>query len=213
MGTRDVLLIHGTWANGGYWEDFGAELAAQGYTVHAPTLPHHGKASEMDVRVSAREVAKLGLPENVAFLRRLVEQMETPPIIVGHSLGCLYAQLLAVEVDTPGMVLIGSAPAAGIFAEYPTTVALWLRYLPRWLAGAPMPPVSRKAWNRYICNTVPRRSPTRGTKTSARSRARSIARWPCGSSTPVAAPGSTSPRSTHPSSSSRERRTGAARLR
>ncbi|MFT4189551.1 MAG: alpha/beta hydrolase [Aeromicrobium sp.] len=156
MGGQDVLLIHGTWGNGSGWDEVAHQLTAQGYTVHAPTLPHHGRASEIDVEAEAREVAKLGLSENVDFLRGLVDAMDTTPIVIGHSLGGLYAQLLAAQVETAGVVLIGPAPPAGVFAHYPTTSALWLRYSFDWIARRPMYPVSREVWNRYVCNTTPR---------------------------------------------------------
>ncbi|GAB3001291.1 hypothetical protein GCM10023080_078900 [Streptomyces pseudoechinosporeus] len=50
------------------------------------------------------------------------------------------------------MVLLGPAPAAGMWNAYPTMVRLWARYLPQWLSGKPMYPVSWKAWTTLICN-------------------------------------------------------------
>lgn len=152
---RNVLLVHGTWCNGDNWGEFATELERRGYTVHAPTLRHHGAPGDSDARTNARKVGKVGLLDYVADLSDLVENMDTPPIVVGHSLGALLAQLLAARVRTAGLVLLGPAPSAGMWNAYPTMFRLWARYLPQWLAGRPMYPVSWKAWTTLICNTTP----------------------------------------------------------
>ncbi|MFT3715078.1 MAG: alpha/beta hydrolase [Gordonia sp. (in: high G+C Gram-positive bacteria)] len=156
MPAQDVLLIHGTWSNAKAWDEFGPELTARGFTVHAPDLPEHGDAHDIDVQACAQRVAKLGLRDYVDFLKGLVEKMDTPPLIVGHSLGGLIAQLLAQEVPNRGQILIGTAPAAGIFAQYPTTTKVWSRYTLTWLRSKPMFPISKKPWNEYIVNSLPR---------------------------------------------------------
>ena len=155
MPKQDVLLIHGTWGHGGSWDDFAAALNERGYRAHSPTLPAHGLAQEIDVWSAAQEVAKLGIDDYVDHLRGLVDQMETAPIIVGHSLGGLLAQVLAQQVRNSGVMLIGTAPAAGVFALYPSTTYLWGRYAFKFFLGGPMFPIDKKAWDRYICNTVP----------------------------------------------------------
>lgn len=81
--------------------------------------------------------------------------METPPTIIGHSIGALVAQLLGARVKNRGLVLLGPAPTAGMWFFSPSMFTLWGRYLPHWVAGKPMYPVSKKAWDKYICNTLP----------------------------------------------------------
>src|SRR5699024_8142842 len=65
---HDVLLIHGTWGHGGEWDDLGAELIARGFTVDAPSLPHHGRPGEIDIWDAAQRVTRLGLLDYVDFL-------------------------------------------------------------------------------------------------------------------------------------------------
>ncbi|MDO5504406.1 MAG: alpha/beta fold hydrolase, partial [Actinomycetia bacterium] len=89
MTQQDLILVHGTWGHEDEWEDFAAELEARGYRVHAPSLPKHGPVDKIDIWSTAGEVAKLGLRDYVADLKARVEEMETEPIIVGHSLGGL----------------------------------------------------------------------------------------------------------------------------
>src|SRR5699024_3855234 len=109
---QDVLLIHGTWGHGGEWDDLGAELIARGFTVDAPSLPHHGRPGEIDIWDAAQRVTRLGLLDYVDFLVDRVRRMDTPPIIMGHSLGGLLAQLVAARVEHRGLVLLAPAPAA-----------------------------------------------------------------------------------------------------
>lgn len=158
MTPQDVLLVHGTWGHGRGWDDFAAELTARGFRVHAPDLPAHGHAKEIDVWQTAEEVTRLGLTDYVDALARVAGTLETPPLIVGHSLGGLLAQLLAARVPHRGVVLLAPAPAAGVFAFYPSMLRLWIRYLPRWVQGRPMFPVGKRTWDRYVCNTTDART-------------------------------------------------------
>lgn len=155
---QDLLLIHGTWGNGDNWGDFGTELEDRGFRVHRPTYRFHGHPKKIDIWSNAQKIAKLGLLDYVADLQELVETMESPPIIVGHSLGALLAQLLAARVPNRGVILLGTAPASGVrfLPREPKPLLLWARYLPQWLGGKPMYPVSKTVWDRYVCNTTPR---------------------------------------------------------
>ncbi|MFT3943009.1 MAG: alpha/beta fold hydrolase [Ancrocorticia sp.] len=156
MAVQDVLVIHGTWGHGGFYEEFAAPLREMGYNVHTPTLPYHGNAQEIDVEAYGRAASRRGLLDNVEYLRGVVDKMATPPIIMGHSLGGLYAQLLGSRVENRGLVLLGTAPGAGIFAEYPTTTRIWARYVPRMLTGRPMPPLNKKVYDALIANNTDR---------------------------------------------------------
>lgn len=154
MAQQDVLLIHGTWGHGNEWDALGAELTERGFRVHAPSLPEHGRPNEIDIWASAERVAKLGLLEYVNALCDVVRTMDTPPIIFGHSLGGLLAQLVAARVPHRAIVLLGTAPAAGVFAGYPSQLMLWTGFVPQWILGRPMYPVAKKRWDKYICNAV-----------------------------------------------------------
>jgi len=79
MGKAHVLLIHGTWCNGGNWGEFATELQRRGFTVHSPTLRHHGGPGA-DLPGDAEKVAKVGLLDYVADPAELVETLDNPPI-------------------------------------------------------------------------------------------------------------------------------------
>lgn len=155
MSQNHILLIHGTWCNGNNWGEFAEELKERGFTVHTPTLRHHG-APGKDLWSNAQKVAKLGLLDYVADLVDLVDTMDSPPIIVGHSVGALLAQLVAARRPNKGVVLLGPAPAAGMYAFHPKPALLWGRYMMQWFMGKPMYPCSWDAWTTLICNSLPR---------------------------------------------------------
>lgn len=155
MSSNHIILIHGTWCNGGNWGEFATELERRGYTVHTPSYRYHGKPGDIDVWGNAQKVAKLGLLDYVADLAALVDTLDSPPIVIGHSVGALLAQLLGARRQTKGLVLLGPAPAAGMFSLYPSAVRLWARYMPEWLMGKPMYPVSWGPWQKLVCNAQP----------------------------------------------------------
>jgi len=103
--------------------------------------------------MNAQKVAKVGLLDYVADLIELVDTMDSPPIIVGHSLGALLAQLVSERRPNAGVILLAPAPTSRMFALYPSNAYLWLRFLPQWLMQKPMYPCSWEAWVNLICNT------------------------------------------------------------
>lgn len=151
---QDALLIHGTWGHGKEWDDFSAALTQRGFDVHAPSWPEHGHPHDIDVWGTAQRATRLGLLDYVDSLARVARSLPTPPVIFGHSVGGLLAQLVAARVPHRAIVLLGPAPAAGMFAFYPSQVMLWGRFTPQWILGRPMFPVRKAAWDKYICNAV-----------------------------------------------------------
>lgn len=154
MAQQDVLLIHGTWGHGREWDDFGAALTERGYRVQAPSYPLHGHPDEIDIWGTAEKVAELGLLDYVDYFVDIVRRMQTPPVIVGHSIGGLLAQLVAARVPHRAIVLLGPAPATGMFSAYPSQTRLWSGFLMRWIFGRPMYPVKKALWDKYICNAI-----------------------------------------------------------
>lgn len=82
------------------------EFEARGYTVHTPTLRHH----ELPLAEGAPKIASLSLLDYVDDLVSLVESLDSPPLIIGHSMGGLLAQLVAARTDHVGLVAACPAP-------------------------------------------------------------------------------------------------------
>ncbi len=85
----------------------------QSYQVHTLRLPLHFPRTELN-EVNKKALAKTSVQDYVASLSQLIQTLDVPPIIVGHSMGGLLAQLIAAKHPCNKLVLISSAAPAGI---------------------------------------------------------------------------------------------------
>lgn len=108
-----VVLVHGMWSTPEGLKDLRQFFESQGFTVHSPPLPGHRPKSEMD-STTQEQLKKTGLADYVESVCQYVFTLPTPPILVGHSMGGLVAQLVAARVECKGLITISSAPPAGI---------------------------------------------------------------------------------------------------
>ena len=104
-------------------------LAARTYDCHAIGLPSHTASS-----TQADDVAALSIREYVAHVEREIAArgFSQPPVLVGHSMGGLVAQLLATRVAPAALVLLTPAAPAGINALHPKVLPSGLTILGRW---------------------------------------------------------------------------------
>jgi pimeloyl-ACP methyl ester carboxylesterase len=79
----DVILIPGFWLNAASWDGIVPALEAAGHRVRALTLP--GLASAGDDR------AGVGLADHVAAVIDVIDSMDAPVALVGHSGGAAIA--------------------------------------------------------------------------------------------------------------------------
>ncbi|MBJ7324855.1 MAG: alpha/beta hydrolase [Rhodococcus sp.] len=123
MTTRHVVLVHGTWGRGTptWWGSASQAFTDRGFTVHTPTLRHH----ELPREEGAPLIAGLSLLDYTDDLVRLCRSLDSPPLVVGLSMGGLLVQLVAARTPVAGVVAGAPAPAAGIFAVYPTMIRLF----------------------------------------------------------------------------------------
>jgi pimeloyl-ACP methyl ester carboxylesterase len=118
--------------------------------VHTPTLRYH----DLSLEEGAKKVGSVSLRDYADDLVALIESLDSPPLIVGHSLGGLIGQLVAARVRHAGLVAACTAPAAGIFAMYPSTARIFgLHYLQLRPWDKPLYPASWKVFRSNISNT------------------------------------------------------------
>lgn len=108
-----VLLIHGMWSNQDTLKEVQDTFIAQGYPTEALQLPYHCSKEEHTVESQA-SLAKMRLQDYVDYVVDRVNQYDEPPILVGHSMGGLLVQLVAVKVQCLRLILLSSAAPAGI---------------------------------------------------------------------------------------------------
>ncbi|PZT90925.1 MAG: alpha/beta hydrolase [Gordonia sp. (in: high G+C Gram-positive bacteria)] len=108
-----VVLVHGLWMTPRSWEGWVAYYEAKGLRVITPAYPG------FDIEVEAlREnpdlIAGLTVPETVDHLAAVIEGLDSPPIIMGHSFGGTLTQLLLARGLGAAGVVINSAPTEGV---------------------------------------------------------------------------------------------------
>jgi pimeloyl-ACP methyl ester carboxylesterase len=124
---KQVVLIHGSWSRGEQLAPARAAFEERGYTAHTPTLRHH----ELPLHEGAMKIAALSLRDYTDDLVAFVNSLDSPPLLVGHSLGGLLAQLVAARTRHAGLVAACPAPAAGIFGITPTALRACLPHVLR----------------------------------------------------------------------------------
>ena len=88
-----IVLIHGFWVTPRSWEDWKAYYEQQGYRVLTPAYP--GFEVEVEaLNADPGPIEKVTVPQIVDHLQEVVGALETPPILIGHSAGGVFTQVL-----------------------------------------------------------------------------------------------------------------------
>lgn len=150
---KTVVLIHGMWGHAGILEPLRSQLAAMGYQVRVPELPGHGQEDAEDTKGLGRR----SLADYAAFINHYLDGLacETPPILIGHSMGGLITQMVAATRQTGPIVLLNSAQPRGINIITPSSARATLNIL---LTPAFWRKPHRPSWRRArygILNRMP----------------------------------------------------------
>ncbi len=110
---KPILFVHGSWHGAWCWDEFFLPyFAKQGFHVKALSLRGHGKSSGRDRLRTCR------VKDYVEDVSTVVNSFETPPVLVGHSLGGLVVQKYLELTDNPFVskaVLQASVPPHGVW--------------------------------------------------------------------------------------------------
>lgn len=114
-----IFMIHGMWGGPWCWENYRRVFEAEGYRCIAATLPYH----DMDPHgMPDPRLGTAGLLEYADALEREVRQLGSPPVLMGHSMGGLLAQMLGARGLAKALVLLTPASPSGIAAITPSVV-------------------------------------------------------------------------------------------
>jgi len=83
-----IVLIHGFWVTPRSWEHWVERFEGRGHRVLAPAYP----GFEVDVEVEALNahptpIEQVTVPGIIGHLESIVNALESPPILIGHSAG------------------------------------------------------------------------------------------------------------------------------
>jgi len=113
QSTDTIVLVHGLWVTPRSWTDWVARYEAKGYRVIAPAYPGFEIEVE-ELRKNPDIIANLTVPETVDHLAGIIGNLDTAPIIMGHSFGGTLTQLLLARGLGSAGVAINSAPTEGV---------------------------------------------------------------------------------------------------
>lgn len=118
--TTPVVMIPGACCGAWLWEDWAEAFEDAGYSVHTPELRHHGATAGggADPRL-----AGTSLSHYAGDLEALIAGLPAPPVLIGHSMGGLLAQILAARRRLRAAVLITPAAPWGILPNSRAEIA------------------------------------------------------------------------------------------
>ncbi|MGC8723623.1 MAG: alpha/beta hydrolase [Acidobacteriota bacterium] len=108
-----IYMIHGMWGGAYQWENYRSVFEARGYRCVATTLRHHGADPSAP---PPPELGTTSLLDYAEDLEREVRALGEPPVLMGHSMGGLLAQMLAARGLGRRLVCLTPASPYGIIA-------------------------------------------------------------------------------------------------
>ncbi|TMG02706.1 MAG: alpha/beta hydrolase [Chloroflexi bacterium] len=109
-----IVLINGLWMTALSWEHWAERYQQKGFKVVARSWPGMEGDIEELRRNPAKEIGNLGVTEIADHYEAVVREQSSPPIIMGHSFGGLFTQILVDRGLGAAGVAIDSAPAKGV---------------------------------------------------------------------------------------------------
>jgi pimeloyl-ACP methyl ester carboxylesterase len=103
-------LAHGAWCWREHWMPAAAE---RGFPVYAVSLRGHGDSG------GRKRLGRTLLRHYVHDVMQTITELPQKPVLVGHSMGALVAQLVADRYQPQGLALLTPAPIQGAAYELP----------------------------------------------------------------------------------------------
>ena len=127
--TRTIVMIHGMWGGAWCWENYKRFFENRGYQCLTPTLRFH---DANPAKPPHPQLEATSLLDYLADLEKEIRQLDAPPIIMGHSMGGLLAQMLGSRGLARALVLLTPASPAGINALTLSVIRSFWSGLTKW---------------------------------------------------------------------------------
>jgi pimeloyl-ACP methyl ester carboxylesterase len=121
-----IVLIHGLWMTPLSWEHWIDRYEARGFRVLAPAWP--GMDGDIDeLRRDPSGIEHLGIQEIVDHYAAIIRELDLPPIIIGHSFGGAFTQVLlnrglgaaGVAIDSAAVKVVLRLPWSTLKSGFP----------------------------------------------------------------------------------------------
>lgn len=127
--TNIIFMIHGMWGGGWYWDKYKEYFEERGYRCITPYLRDHNIKPDDPAPPG---LGKISLIDYAKDLEEEIGDLDEKPIIMGHSMGGLLAQILASRGLAKKAVLLTPASPAGIVALTWSVLVSFQEVLFRW---------------------------------------------------------------------------------
>jgi pimeloyl-ACP methyl ester carboxylesterase len=108
-----IVLVPSFWVTPRSWGKWVERYEGRGYRVLAPAYP--GFEVEVEaLREDPSPIEALTIPAIIEHIGGIIDELDRPPIIIGHSAGGLLTQILLDHGYGAAGVAIDSVPAEGI---------------------------------------------------------------------------------------------------
>ena len=101
-------MVHGAFCGGWAFQAFRAPFEQAGYDVNAVDLPGHGAAGDR------HRVGRASMTDYAAAVAKACAACDTAPVLIGHSMGGLVAQLAAARTPVRALVLLAPSAPWGV---------------------------------------------------------------------------------------------------
>jgi pimeloyl-ACP methyl ester carboxylesterase len=113
--SETIVLIHGLWMTALSWEHWVERYEDRGFNVIARSWP--GMDGDIDdLRRDPSGIEHLGIEEIVDYYAGIIGELDRPPIVMGHSFGGAFTQILLDRGLGAAGVAIDSGPVKGLLA-------------------------------------------------------------------------------------------------
>lgn len=127
--TETMFMIHGMFAGAWVWSNFKGFFESKGYRCITPTLRYH------DIYPGEAPNPQLGTTSLLDYaddLEKEIRQLGVKPVVMGHSMGGLLAQILGSRGLGKALVLLAPASPSGIMALKLSTMRAFLSAFTKW---------------------------------------------------------------------------------
>lgn len=111
MSPPAIVMVHGAFCGGWAFDAFRAPFEAAGFETIAPDLRGHGPADPPGA------VTGVSMRDYAADIAGLCAALPRPPVLLGHSMGGLVAQMAARRAPVAALVLLAPSPPWGVAAS------------------------------------------------------------------------------------------------
>lgn len=154
MHKSNIIFIPGAWVTSRCWDNFSRYFQDQGFNCLVPDWPYNDRPVAELRATPAPELATVGIGEIVDHYAGIISHMDEPPVIIGHSFGGLFTQILLDRGLGSAGVALNAAPPKGILPT-PAAIRGSLPAITTWKGWRKILTMSETHFSRFFANGFP----------------------------------------------------------